>query len=254
MDHWQIVRSQAIKMMESNSIWTSFLHNRRYEIKSVDRKKILIKRLSGGKDAFLTEKFVNNTISKIITGQHIRKSDIRDSVAKKAAIIYLHPFVHFDKEASELYWQETNTTFYEELLSAQIENIPNDNLQKIEKLIRQRPSQVKFKKSLLKAYDQKCCISGCEVEELLEAAHIEPHSESGNNSIMNGLLLRVDLHKLFDTNNLGINPKTLKVHLNRKIRDKYYKAFEGRKIASRNDNISPSADSLKKRWNEFQKT
>ena len=41
-------------------------------------------------------------------------------------------------------------------------------------------------------------MSGCREEEVLQAAHILPYTDAETNKIDNGLLLRADLHNLFD--------------------------------------------------------
>ena len=61
-----------------------------------------------------------------------------------------------------------------------------------------RQGQPDFRKKLMKAYDESCCVTKCKVVELLEAAHIDPHSDGGDYSEDNGLLLRSDIHTLFD--------------------------------------------------------
>ena len=44
-----------------------------------------------------------------------------------------------------------------------------------------RKGQPKFRKNLLKKYNQKCVITNCSIKEVLEAAHILRHSISGIN-------------------------------------------------------------------------
>jgi hypothetical protein len=61
-----------------------------------------------------------------------------------------------------------------------------------------RRGQTAFRNSLLAAYDSKCCLSGCDVVAALEAAHIAPYMGQHSNLVSNGLLLRADLHTLFD--------------------------------------------------------
>lgn len=61
-----------------------------------------------------------------------------------------------------------------------------------------RRGQPAFRRRLLAAYEGTCCISGWAPEAVLEAAHIQEHSKAGLNSMANGLLLRSDLHALFD--------------------------------------------------------
>ncbi|PSB02402.1 hypothetical protein C7B64_13240 [Merismopedia glauca CCAP 1448/3] len=76
--------------------------------------------------------------------------------------------------------------------------------------IKARRGQNSFRKELMKAYGGKCAITGCAVEGVLEAAHIAPYKGEHTNIVSNGLLLRTDIHTLFD---LGL----IKVDTNYKI-------------------------------------
>ncbi|MEY4519881.1 MAG: hypothetical protein RLZZ499_2481 [Cyanobacteriota bacterium] len=76
--------------------------------------------------------------------------------------------------------------------------------------IKARRGQNTFRKELMKAYGGKCTITGCEVEEILEAAHISSYKGEHTNIVSNGLLLRADIHTLFD---LGL----IKVDSNYKV-------------------------------------
>ena len=58
--------------------------------------------------------------------------------------------------------------------------------------------QPAFRNAVLQAYGRKCCITGCAIEKCLEAAHIDRFADSGNDSVTNGILLRADIHRLFD--------------------------------------------------------
>ncbi len=80
--------------------------------------------------------------------------------------------------------------------------------------IARRQGQQQFRQTLLKIYDYKCVITNCNAEAALEAAHIMPYVESGNHHPANGLILRADLHTLFDLNLFVIHPETLQVILN----------------------------------------
>jgi predicted restriction endonuclease len=57
--------------------------------------------------------------------------------------------------------------------------------------------QAKFRNQLLKRY-KKCVLTGESCPELLDAAHIIDMQDGGANGMMNGILLRTDLHRLFD--------------------------------------------------------
>jgi hypothetical protein len=61
-----------------------------------------------------------------------------------------------------------------------------------------REGQPRFRQELIRAYDGKCAISGCALVQVLEAAHIHPYRGKDTNCVSNGLLLRADIHTLFD--------------------------------------------------------
>lgn len=90
-----------------------------------------------------------------------------------------------------------------------------------------RQGQPEFRKNLLKAYNYRCAITGCNAQEALEAAHIRAYSETGNNHPSNGLLLRADLHTLFDLNLISIEPETMTVHIAPKLRSTFYGELHG---------------------------
>lgn len=76
-----------------------------------------------------------------------------------------------------------------------------------------RQGQPKFRSGLLTAYEGRCALTGCAVTEVLEAAHITPYLGSETNYISNGLLLRSDLHTLWDKGLIYLDDDyTLRLH------------------------------------------
>jgi hypothetical protein len=73
-----------------------------------------------------------------------------------------------------------------------------DGRERIATMLKRRQGQASFRRALFHAYGGRCAISGCAIEPLLEAAHIHPYRGPDTNSVQNGLLLRADLHSLFD--------------------------------------------------------
>lgn len=68
-----------------------------------------------------------------------------------------------------------------------------------------RQGQAAFRGRLFAAYDGRCAITGECVEEVLEAAHIQPYLGQHTNAVTNGLLLRADVHTLFDLHLIAID-------------------------------------------------
>ncbi|MFA8589485.1 HNH endonuclease [Xanthomonas campestris] len=73
--------------------------------------------------------------------------------------------------------------------------------------VAQRRGQSFFRNQLLEAYGSRCAITGCSAKEVLEAAHILPYRGDHTDRVDNGLLLRADLHTLFDCLLLWITPE-----------------------------------------------
>jgi putative restriction endonuclease len=76
-----------------------------------------------------------------------------------------------------------------------------------------RVGQRAFKALVQEAYGRRCAITGDKIVPVLQAAHIRPITNDGDNRVDNGLLLRSDVHTLFDRGYLGVHPdaKTLLV-------------------------------------------
>jgi len=149
--------------------------------------------------------------------------------------------------------QTLPTLDYSENKNIIIEATDDEDLVSITRQLRVRRGQNKLRNNLLHLYHGKCCISGFHIEDALHACHIFPHSLAGDNHSTNALLLRSDIHDLFDAHLIGINPKTLKVHVHRHLHKTAYAQFEGRLLSKRTDNETPNRTALKERWKLFKR-
>lgn len=69
-----------------------------------------------------------------------------------------------------------------------------------------RRGQGRFRRALLDAYGRRCAVTGSRVEAVLEAAHIRRYQGGHTDVVSNGLLLRSDIHTLFDCHRLTVTP------------------------------------------------
>ncbi|MBD2495812.1 HNH endonuclease [Nostoc sp. FACHB-280] len=119
--------------------------------------------------------------------------------------------------------------------------------------IARRQGQQKFRQSLLEAYSGKCAITNFDAEAALEAAHIIPYIETENNELSNGLLLRADLHTLFDLNLITIDPETLKVYIHPNLHKTEYHTIDGKELQVPQDEMCrPNKQFLKQRFEQCQ--
>jgi putative restriction endonuclease len=74
-------------------------------------------------------------------------------------------------------------------------------------LITPRLGQGAFRVAVTEAYGRQCAITGGKVLPALDAAHIRPYSEGGYHTKSNGILLRKDIHSVFDAGYATVDKK-----------------------------------------------
>ena len=97
-----------------------------------------------------------------------------------------------------------------------------------------RLGQGSFRMLVADAYNRRCAISGEKTLPVLQAAHIRPYSEDGPHQVTNGLLLRSDIHTLFDAGYITVSPD-YRVHVSKRINEDYgngkiYYAYQGQPL------------------------
>jgi predicted restriction endonuclease len=92
--------------------------------------------------------------------------------------------------------------------------------------ILQRQGQTEFRTKLLVAYEHRCAITRTNAIDTLEAAHIIPYQGTSTNNVNNGLLLRADIHTLFDLGLIAINTKDMTVIVSHRLENTIYSEFQ----------------------------
>ncbi|MGB8652627.1 MAG: HNH endonuclease [Mycobacteriales bacterium] len=114
-----------------------------------------------------------------------------------------------------------------------------------------RSGQGAFRTAVLGAYEGRCAITGCDVPEALEAAHIRPYRGKHTNAVANGICLRADLHRLWDTGRLAVDESSHQVLLDADMIGTDYSQWVGEVIAlPRKAKHHPSALALEqqRKW------
>jgi hypothetical protein len=125
-------------------------------------------------------------------------------------------------------------------------------LERVLREVQRRLGQSEFRKALIAAYGGKCAITGCNAVDALEAAHIVPYSEVGESDPANGLLLRADIHTLFDMHLLAIEPNSLTVVIADRLHHTSYAELAGKPVRiPESPALRLSATVLKGQWERF---
>ncbi|OEZ00472.1 MULTISPECIES: HNH endonuclease signature motif containing protein [Stenotrophomonas] len=111
------------------------------------------------------------------------------------------------------------------------ENI-EDQRSRVLRSIVQRQGQQEFRMALLDAYEGKCAMTGCGAVDVLEAAHIHRYLGEETNVVSNGLLLRADVHTLFDLKLVGVDLSTMRICVAPKLAGSIYGELTERRLAT----------------------
>lgn len=116
-------------------------------------------------------------------------------------------------------------------------------------LVAPRLGQPAFRTAILSAYERRCTVTGERTLPVLEAAHIRPFAENASHEVTNGLLLRSDLHTLFDAGLVTIDAD-FRFRVSSQIRERYengreYYALDSRlvRLPERTE-LRPARDAL----------
>jgi putative restriction endonuclease len=119
-----------------------------------------------------------------------------------------------------------------------------------EYLARGRLGQGAFRVLVTDAYLRRCAVTGEKTLPVLEAAHIKPFALEGPNTVRNGILLRSDLHKLFDLGYITVTP-ALRLEVSTRLKAEWengreYYAYHGKELTCRPTDLGnlPSGDFL----------
>lgn len=116
-----------------------------------------------------------------------------------------------------------------------------------------RQGQSAFRAALLEAYEGRCAITGCDAVPALEGAHLHPYRGPRSNDVTNGLLLRADIHTLFDLQLVAPDPGTRNIVVSKLLAGTQYEAlstsllFEPAAAWQR-----PSREALELIWQQFR--
>jgi hypothetical protein len=111
---------------------------------------------------------------------------------------------------------------------------PDDESEGKKRLLRQiaiRQGQAKFRDELIEAYGGRCAVSGCSLHPILQAAHISPYNGVKSNHASNGILLRADIHTLFDLGLMRVDPVERTISVSASLVGTEYEQYSGRMVS-----------------------
>lgn len=125
--------------------------------------------------------------------------------------------------------EENGRLTVEEPLPPTVEAVVAEG-KRVEQVLRViREGQAEFRKRLVAHYGAVCMVTGTAHASVIDAAHIVPYNGASTNALNNGLLLRKDIHALFDAGLLTIGPD-LVVYVSAGVDDPFYRSLDGKEL------------------------
>ena len=116
-----------------------------------------------------------------------------------------------------------------------------------------REKQGEFRKMLIEAYSGSCAATGVNVPEVLQAAHIDPYRGKNSQIVTNGMLLRSDIHLLYDAHLLTVLPEKNTMRISKQLENTFYGQFSGQGIRVPEDPLlRPNDELLEMHLREFE--
>ena len=124
--------------------------------------------------------------------------------------------------------------------------------ERISVVVAKRTRQQSFRDQLLHAYNNSCAVTSYDVPVGLEAAHIWRHFGRASQTTPHGILLRADIHRLYDAQLCSIEPGTHRFLLAESIRDSRYRKYDGQVIhLPQSDDLWPNERDLEVQQSKF---
>jgi putative restriction endonuclease len=113
-----------------------------------------------------------------------------------------------------------------------------------------RQGQGTFRVEVTDAYHRQCAVSREHSLPVLEAAHIVEWSDTHTNDVTNGILLRADIHKLFDAGYVTVDPDDYRFVVSKRLKEdydngkEYYQLHGSRILLPEDSRMWPGRDAL----------
>jgi hypothetical protein len=250
---WDLILGEARKYIRENKVFKSQRQNTPYNVTEATFDAITVGRVNGGDNVSISRKQFVSKAQLVEEYGPIDDKEISTTTAIKTSIVELHPYLSYHDDFSVRFRRRKTSSVSE--IDTSLEKTESredfdvssleEARERIVRAINIRRGQGKFRRELLTAYSGKCCITGCDTNEVIEAAHIIPYRGAKTNDVRNGLLLRSDLHTLFDRCMIWIDTESWSLIIDPELKSSQYSNLEGVKINLPEDQAKwPSIDAL----------
>jgi hypothetical protein len=250
---WDLILGEARKYIRENKVFKSQRQNTPYNVTEATFDAITVGRVNGGDNVSISRKLFVSKAQLVEEYGPINDKEISTTTAIKTSIVELHPYLSYHDDFSVRFRRRKTSSVSE--IDTSLEKTESredfdvssleEARERIVRAINIRRGQGKFRRELLAAYSGKCCITGCDTSEVIEAAHIIPYRGAKSHDVRNGLLLRSDLHTLFDRCMIWVDTESWSLIIDQELKSSQYSILEGVKISLPDDKAKwPSIEAL----------
>lgn len=187
----------------------------------------------------------------VYTGSFVGHQPVKNSI-KKVVLIDNLVLAGISWGISKLFNGQTGRGGVTYVELPEFEERPRDYREGSEVTILSRPDQSPFAEDVRENCFHRCVVTGASLRCITEAAHLTPHCDRGLPDRSNGILLRRDIHALFDHHEFAIEPDTLRMHFTKAALESLHPAqFTGQALTRDKMKSFINPENLRKRWAEF---
>lgn len=157
---------------------------------------------------------------------HIRHRSGIDPVLRAPAQMMLNEAIHALKGMLEESGRLSSSSLPASLTPPEAD-IDGKRVEQVLRVI--RDGQADFRKRLIEHYGAVCMVTGTAHAGVIDAAHITPYNGTSTNALSNSLLLRKDIHALFDAGLILVSP-SLVISVSTSLSDACYRDLDGRPL------------------------
>jgi hypothetical protein len=242
---WPLFVNNAKIYFGKSEIFVSPKEESPYQITTAEDNKVRVTRSSGTSEAITHRKFSTAIQRLNAFYPRIPKNTLYDHVVEETTIVELLPNLDWDEHHDFI--------IADPYIAPQVSPSPEVLLKTRYAEVAVRQGQPKLREKLLYLYEGRCAITGVALKAVLHACHITPYYRTKVCLAEDAILLRSDLHDLFDSDCLAIHPATLEIHIRQDILYNEYRKLHGIKLRPRRDGGSILPTGLLTRWAAFQK-
>jgi hypothetical protein len=250
----EAIFSNAREALDGGLVLRDPVTGTNYLLAEVRDDSLTLRRLRGGGETLVTRGHLEIALDRLnAAGGESGRGTLQKTIAREIALVELHPRLAWTNGGRGIGIRRAETQPAGVAVAVSATRAAEagefalrpgeDERTWVLRRVAERQGQPAFRAALLEAYQAACAVTRTDVPAVLEAAHIHPRRGEAWDRVQNGLLLRCDVHTLFDLGLIGVDGNVVKA--SDELSGTEYAILQGRLLAlPQPETLRPSSAAL----------